>query len=80
YEKGLVLLNPDVSTVGGYITSAFGRLPEAGETIDTDGFHVEVTVADSRSIREVRFERLEKPQSKGDEGKDKSKHPKGNGE
>ena len=61
----LDLESPDVSTVGGYITSIVGKLPEAGHEMDLEGYRVEITEADDRSVREVRFTRL--PASQGDE-------------
>jgi len=65
YVEDLNLENPDVSTVGGYITSVMGRLPETGEKTEVKGFQIEVTKADDRSVREVRFKRL--PKSEGEE-------------
>ncbi len=55
--EGLELESPDVSTVGGYITSMMGRLPETGDTTEVEGFQIEVTDADDRSVREIRFRR-----------------------
>lgn len=54
----LDLENPDVSTVGGYVTKLIGHLPKAGEEAEVDGFKVIVTEADERKIVEVKFERL----------------------
>ncbi len=59
--EGLELESPDVSTIGGYITSMIGRLPEVGESTEIEGFSVEVTKADERSIREAKFTRIAQP-------------------
>jgi len=56
----LDLESPDVSTVGGYLTSLMGRLPEVGEVTEIEGFEVKVTDADDRSVRGLRFKRLPK--------------------
>ncbi|MDF1850305.1 MAG: hemolysin family protein [Verrucomicrobiales bacterium] len=55
----LVLEDPDVSTVGGYITSVLGRFPEVGETLRIEGFDAKIISADERSVGEIRFERGE---------------------
>lgn len=47
----------DVSTVGGYLTSVLGRLPEQGETAEVGGYTAEIMEADERSIQQVRFVR-----------------------
>ncbi len=55
----LVLEDPDVSTVGGYLTSILGRFPEVGETTRIEGFEAEVVSADERTVSEIRFVRCE---------------------
>jgi putative hemolysin len=45
-------------TVGGYVLTRVGRVPNAGETFDLDGMHVEVLEAERRRIHRVRFKRL----------------------
>lgn len=57
--EDLNLENPDVSTVGGYITSLIGHLPEKGETVEVDGYQAEVMEADDRTIQEISFVRVE---------------------
>ena len=42
-------------TVGGYILSRAGRVPAVGETLEVDGFSVEVLEAERRRIHKVRF-------------------------
>lgn len=40
----------NIDTIGGYLMSQFGRMPEIGESIDIGEFHFEVTHADKRRI------------------------------
>ena len=47
----------DVSTVGGLIYSALGRVPRAGEELTLDGFRVVVERVDRRRVTRVYFER-----------------------
>ncbi|HEX5475059.1 MAG TPA: hemolysin family protein [Vicinamibacterales bacterium] len=42
-------------TVGGYVLTRLGRVPQVGETFDVDGLQVEVLEADRRRIHKVRF-------------------------
>ena len=44
-------------TVGGYVLSRFGRVPQAGESMDTDGVSVEVLEAERRRVHRVRIRR-----------------------
>lgn len=41
----------DYDTIGGLITSHFGRLPKSDESIDIDEYHFKIVNADSRRIR-----------------------------
>lgn len=50
--------NPDVSTVGGYVTHVIGHLPNVGETARIADYEVKVTESDDRSIGEVHFRRM----------------------
>jgi CBS domain containing-hemolysin-like protein len=54
---GADLHRPDVSTVGGLIYSALGRVPRAGEELTLDGFRVVVERVDRRRVTRVYFER-----------------------
>ena len=47
------LSDEEFDTVGGMVTAAFGHLPEAGEEIDTLGFHFLVTQADARRVHQL---------------------------
>jgi len=54
---GLDLESPDVSTVGGYITHLFGRLPQQGEKVMVDGYEVTITQSDSRRVGQLLFKK-----------------------
>ncbi|HVR69800.1 MAG TPA: hemolysin family protein [Vicinamibacteria bacterium] len=47
----------DVGTVGGLVTTAFGRVPRPGESLDYKGFTVEVVDAERKRVNRVRFRR-----------------------
>jgi len=47
-----------VSTIGGLVYSALGRVPVAGEQIELGGFRITVEQVVRRRIRRLRFERL----------------------
>ncbi|PYQ03233.1 MAG: hypothetical protein DMF82_13720 [Acidobacteria bacterium] len=48
-----------VGTVGGLVTSVFGRVPKAGEKVEYRGFAVEVMDAERKRVNRVRFRRME---------------------
>lgn len=50
---------PDVSTIGGYMISQLGRIPEPGETAQVEGFEAEIVSADERTVQQIRFTRIE---------------------
>jgi magnesium and cobalt exporter, CNNM family len=47
----------EVGTVGGFVTSLFGRIPRPGERVAYQGFEVEVVDAESKRVNRVRFRR-----------------------
>tara|TARA_R110000850_G_scaffold10259_10_gene36844 strand:+ start:2689 stop:4131 length:1443 start_codon:yes stop_codon:yes gene_type:complete len=51
----LDLDNSDVSTVGGYLTSLVGRIPESGEIISIEGYQATVLKADERTVQQIKF-------------------------
>jgi CBS domain containing-hemolysin-like protein len=55
---GAPLDHAGVSTIGGLVYTAFGRVPVAGEQIELGGFRVTVEQVVRRRIRRLRFERL----------------------
>lgn len=48
----------DVDTVGGLVTTVFGRIPRPGERAELKGFAVEVVDAEHKRVNRVRFRRL----------------------
>jgi CBS domain containing-hemolysin-like protein len=47
------------STVGGYIMSIFGRIPDDGDQVATDGYRYTVLTMDRQRVDRVRVERLD---------------------
>lgn len=47
----------EVSTVGGLLTETLQRIPVAGDSIEWNGFHIEVLRADPRRVRLLRIHR-----------------------
>ncbi|MFN8092843.1 MAG: hemolysin family protein [Vicinamibacteria bacterium] len=50
-------LDDEIDTVGGLVTSIFGRIPRPGETRAYRGFVVEVLAAEVKRVKRVRFRR-----------------------
>jgi len=57
----------DFDTVGGLVISAFGRVPTAGESVETQGLSIEVLEAGPRRILRVR---IKGPELAGQNGED----------
>lgn len=49
----------DFDTIGGYAIKHFGRLPNRGDSTKFEGFKVTVLNADSRTVRLLKFEKLD---------------------
>ena len=54
---GAALTHPDVSTVGGLIYSALGRVPRPGDELTLDSYRVVVERVDRRRVTQVSFEK-----------------------
>ncbi len=52
-ELGHAFGREDVSTVGGLVLAAFGRVPRAGETIEVDGYQLTADQVVRRRVRRV---------------------------
>ena len=57
-ELGLPIPEGDYETVAGYVLSVLGHLPETGEKVVRDGFHITVTEVKGRKIEQVVITRL----------------------
>ncbi len=57
----LTLEDESVDTVAGMVFSAFGYVPEVGETLDIGGLHFVVEEVSDRRIQTVRVEALQEP-------------------
>ncbi len=56
-ELGVTIGEPHEATVGGHLVEVLGRVPDVGETIELDGYTVEVRGVDEARITKLRFER-----------------------
>ena len=54
---GAAFTHPEVSTVGGLIYSALGRVPRPGDELTLDGYRVVVERVDRRRVTQVSFEK-----------------------
>jgi CBS domain containing-hemolysin-like protein len=59
----------DFDTLGGYVSAEIGRIPEAGETIDTDEALIEVIEADQRRIIRAKVTPVNPTSKNGDDSK-----------
>ncbi|MBQ3843264.1 MAG: HlyC/CorC family transporter [Ruminiclostridium sp.] len=58
YFEGRFEINSDSNTVGGWIYELFGRIPQEGETIETENFRITVVSLDELRVGKLRFEIL----------------------
>ncbi|HUF61538.1 MAG TPA: hemolysin family protein [Verrucomicrobiales bacterium] len=79
-HTGLHWEDPEVSTVGGYVTHRFGRLPVEGESIEVEGFVVTVENTDGKRILQMRFQRHNGEVEAGETGTVRSPEGLGNTE
>ncbi|NLH49718.1 MAG: HlyC/CorC family transporter [Myxococcales bacterium] len=54
-------LDGSFNTVGGWIFDRIGRVPQAGEILELDGFSVKIEAANERQIRRLRIQRPPQP-------------------
>ncbi len=57
----LELQSTEVSTIGGYVTQLFGRLPQTGEKVRIEDYLVTVTKAGPRQVRQLHFKKTTGP-------------------
>jgi len=57
-ELDLAIPEGDYETVAGYVLSALGHIPEAGEVVTGDGFRISVSDIEGRKIEQVVITRL----------------------
>lgn len=53
-----LLLDEEIDTVGGLVTSIFGQIPRPGDRKSYRGFEVEVVAAERKRVSRVRFRRV----------------------
>lgn len=62
-ERLGVTIEPEgYETVGGFVLTHIGRVPQVGETFDIDGLSVQVLDAERRRIHRVRMHRIPEPE------------------
>lgn len=54
-------IESDSNTIGGWIYELFGRIPEAGESVETEDFRITVETLDEFRVGKLKFEILPKP-------------------
>ena len=57
---GASIDSTEVDTVGGYVYHILGRIPQAGDIVETDRLHIEVVSMLGRRLRKLRIHRIDK--------------------
>ncbi len=64
-ETGVELTEGPYETVAGFLMSQLGRIPEAGDAVDHDGYRITVVLVDGRRVSRVRVGPLPAPAPEG---------------
>ena len=56
---GAAIDTTEVDTVGGYVYHSLGRIPQAGDIVETDELHIEVVSMLGRRLRKLRIYRTD---------------------
>ena len=56
---GASIDSTEVDTVGGYVYHILGRIPQAGDIVETDRLHIEVVSMLGRRLRKLRIHRID---------------------
>ena len=56
---GASIDSTEVDTVGGYVYHILGRIPQAGDIVETDHLHIEVASMLGRRLRKLRIHRID---------------------
>jgi CBS domain containing-hemolysin-like protein len=56
---GAAIDTTEVDTVGGYVYHSLGRIPQAGDIVETDELHIEVVSMLGRRLRKLRIYRID---------------------
>lgn len=54
---GTQISDEDFDTIGGYVIQQFGRMPQQGESMDIDPFHVTIIIASKRRLQLLRLKK-----------------------
>ena len=68
FEDRFEIQGSDSNTVGGWIYELFGRIPRAGESIETTDFRITVISLDDLRVGKLRFEILKKDEEEQEGG------------
>lgn len=68
FEDRFEIQGSDSNTVGGWIYELFGRIPKAGESIETTDFRITVKSLDDLRVGKLRFEILKKDEEEQEGG------------
>ncbi|MCH9017300.1 MAG: HlyC/CorC family transporter, partial [Chloroflexi bacterium] len=61
---GTSIDSTEVDTVGGYVYHSLGRIPQTGDTLETDHLHIEVVSMLGRRLRKLRIHRIDEDAAK----------------
>ena len=61
---GASIDSTEVDTVGGYVYHSLGRIPQAGDIVETDHLHIEVVSMLGRRLRKLRIHRIDEGAAK----------------
>jgi len=61
---GASIDSTEVDTVGGYVYHSLGRIPQAGDIVETDLLHIEVVSMLGRRLRKLRIHRIDQGAAK----------------
>ena len=56
---GATIDTTEVDTVGGYVYHSLGRIPQAGDIVETNDLHIEVVSMLGRRLRKLRIYRTD---------------------
>ncbi|WP_336001848.1 hemolysin family protein [Halorientalis halophila] len=70
-DLGTAFESEAVETIGGLVLAGLDRAPEVGDTVDVDGYPVEVTGVDGNRISTVRIQESDDGDGEGGDGDDR---------
>jgi len=49
----------DIDTIGGYVIRLFGRIPDSGEVLSTNGLEFEISEVTRKSVTEIIIRKIQ---------------------